>query len=115
MSAARIGRIRLKSGGAEVRLIRREQPNHEGAENWAGEIIRSAKTVANHTSKAGPIRGFVLAAFYDDKSTYVNFRWGDESPLNRALLPSYIAEVIRRDLIVEAEAEAKFNEMFEGI
>ncbi len=45
----------------------------------------------------------------------MNFRWGDESPLNRALLPSYIAEVIRRDLIVEAEAEAKFNEMFEGI
>lgn len=34
----------------------------------------------------------------------MSHRWGGESQFNRCLLPGYIAEVIRRDLITEPEA-----------
>lgn len=46
----------------------------------------------------------MLVAFYEDNSTFMSHRWGGESQFNRCLLPGYIAEVIRRDLITEPEA-----------
>lgn len=42
MSAARIGKITMKAGGAEVRVIRQETPN-AGDSNWRGEIIKHAR------------------------------------------------------------------------
>jgi hypothetical protein len=114
MSAARIGKITLKSGGASVRVLHQATPNKDGTENWAGALMETARTAVNHTDgESGPVVGFVVAAFYSDGSTWVDYRWGAESPINRALLPGYIAEVVRRDLLMEGEARDTFNKMFE--
>jgi hypothetical protein len=37
----------------------------------------------------------------------------DTAKIPRALLPHWVSEVIRRDLIVSAEAQNTFNNMFE--
>lgn len=109
MGAARIGRIRMKTGGAEVRLIRQETPNGDGKENWAGRLVTSARGAAEHCAESGPLTGFVIAAFYADGGTYTAFRWGDESPANRNILPAYVAEIVRRDVITEPEANRVVN------
>lgn len=113
MSAARIGKITLKNGGATVRLLHQANPNHGGEENWAGKLMGGARRAIEQCGESGPITGYLLVAFYADESTVTSFRWGDESPVNRGTLPAYVAEVVRRDVITEPEARAVFNEMFE--
>lgn len=46
MAAVRIGKIRMKNGGAEVRLLRQELPNYDGEENWAGKLVAGARQAA---------------------------------------------------------------------
>lgn len=112
MSHAKIGRIRLKARGADLHLIRQQTPN-QGDENWAGELAGFSRRMLDHTETNGPLTGFVAVAFYADGSTCANYRWGDKAPFNRALLPLYVAEIIRRDVITESEAIHVFNEMFD--
>jgi len=89
MAVARIGRVRLKAGGAEVRLLRRETPNRNGDENWAGDLMAGARRAIEFVPENGPISGYVLVAFYADGSTLTSQRWGDESPLNRSVHPRW--------------------------
>lgn len=52
---------------------------------------------------------------YQNGGTSVGFRYDFESKnsIPRMLLPAWIAEVLRRDLIAKTEARDTFNEMFE--
>ena len=115
MAAARIGRVRLKNGGAEVRVLHRETPNAEGKESWAGALMAGARTAVEHANESAPICGYVLVAFYADGCTWTSHRWGDESPMNRAMLPHLVAEIVRRDVITDREARSIFDEMFERV
>lgn len=111
--AARIGRIRMKSGGAEVRLLQ-SKPGLDGADDWRGAIVRNARSVAEMGTDANPLVGYVLVGVFSDGAASVGYRYDpDTCPIPRMLFPAWIAEWIRRDLIGAVEARDVFNQMFE--
>ncbi len=110
MTHARIGRIRMKNGGAEVRLIRNEKKDDGGKENWCGDIVRCARKCAEYSVPDSELVGFVVIGLYSDGCSSVGWRYDPKrSPIPRALLPTYVAEVIRRDLVTHPEAVETFN------
>jgi hypothetical protein len=112
---ARIGRIRMKNGGAEVRILDRKSVNPDG-EDWRGTVVRNARTVAEHATSECPLVGYILIGFYGDGATSVGFRYDQKKcPIPRALMPAWIAEIVRRDMVLAPEAKDIFNQMFERI
>lgn len=112
---ARIGRIRMKNGGAEVRVLQRKPLNGDG-DDWRGRILSHARMTADNASDDNPLTGFIVIGVFSDGSSSVGFRWDDEQcAIPRALIPSWVAEIIRRDMITEIEAGALFDRMFEYV
>lgn len=110
---ARIGRIRMKNGGADVRVLDQRRPDPDG-EDWRGTIVQNARKVAEQSEPDSPLVGYIIVGFYGDGQTSVGFRYDpDRTPIPRMLLPAWIAEVVRRDMITAREAESTFNDMFE--
>jgi hypothetical protein len=103
----------MKGGGADVRVLNREPVNLDG-EDWRGDIVRCARVAAGYATDDRPLAGFVVLALFSDGATSVGWRYDpDTAKIPRALLPHWVSEVIRRDLIVSAEAQDTFNNMFE--
>lgn len=110
---ARIGRVRMKNGGADLRVLDNRLDSANG-ESWRGKVIENAKAVASYDQEGSALVGYVLIGIYSDGMTSVGFRYDAERcPVPRSLMPSWIAELVRRDMIVAPEASDKFNEMFE--
>ena len=116
--AARIGRIRMKDGGAEVRVLH-SRPGPDGGDDWRGAVVRNARAVAEFATEEAPLVGYLLIGFYDDGTNSVGFRYdsNNRNAIPTNLIPAWTAEIIRRHMIVDAEASDKartvFNEMFE--
>lgn len=103
----------MKAGGADVRVLNREAINPNG-EDWRGEIVANARGVADQATDAAPLVGFIVVGMFSDGCTSVGFRYDPaRTPIPRVLIPSWIAEVLRRDMVTAPEAEHQFNEMFE--
>lgn len=99
MSHCRIGKVRMKSGGAEIRLMRRGLPDPNG-ENWQGKIVEHARMCAGHSTDAAPLVGFVVLALFGDGSHSVGHRYDpDRSPIPRRLLPAYVEEILREEIV----------------
>lgn len=109
---ARIGRIRMKNGGAEVRVLNREPINPDG-ENWRGSILSGARKIGERATNEAQLVGYIVVGVYRDGAASVGYRWDyDNCPVPRAMIPAWIAEILRRDLISEPQAKDVFNEMF---
>lgn len=113
--AARISRVRMKSGGADVRVLRNHRVE-EGGEDFRGALMQNARRVAEY-GDATPLAGYVLVGIFDDGSTSVGYRYNfeNERAIPRTLLPAWIAEVMRRDLISAEEARSTFDDMFQWV
>lgn len=99
MSAARIGKVRLKKGGAELRILDRKS-NDPGGENWRGKIMAHARSVASYEENGSELVGFLVIGFFSDGAHSLGWRWdANRSPIPRRLLPAYVADLIREDLI----------------
>lgn len=110
---ARIGRIRMKNGGADVRVLNREPVNPDG-EDWRGKIITNARAIAEQASEDAPLVGYVVLGLYADGGSSIGYRYDFERcPVPRMFIPAWVAEIIRRDIIVGPEAKNVFNDMFE--
>lgn len=110
---ARIGRIRMKNGGADVRVLNREPVNPNG-EDWRGKIVANARGVADQATDEAPLVGYLVVGLYADGASSVGFRYDyDRCPVPRMLIPAWVAEILRRDMITAPEAADKFNDMFE--
>lgn len=109
---ARIGRIRMKNGGADVRVLESKR-GPDGGDDWRGAIVRNAKSVAEQDTPDSPLVGYILIGMYGDGATSVGFRYdNDRCLIPRSLMPAWVAEIIRRDMVTAPEASDKFNEMF---
>lgn len=108
----RIGRVRMKNGGADVRVLHQQPAN--GEEDWRGSILKNARAVSEQATDDAPLVGYVLVGIYADGCTSVGYRYDSKTcPIPRTLLPAWLAETVRRDLLINEEARDVFNEMFE--
>lgn len=102
MSAARIGKIRLKSGGAEVRVLGRDcRPD---GESYKGLIVQHARAIADTTDD---MVGFVVVGIFADGTHNCGFRLDKDCVVGRTMLPSYVADVVRRYALIEPIADGE--------
>jgi hypothetical protein len=95
----------MKGGGAEIRVLDRARPNLNG-ENWRGKIVESARNIGESGDAGSELVGYVMVGMFSDGTSMVGFAYdAARSPIPRALMPSWVAEVIRRDFITSVEAE----------
>ena len=72
-----------------------------GKENLRGNIIEHARMIAKMD---GELDGFVVIGFFSDGGRSCGYRISERIP--GELLPSYVAEILRRDAITEDEARS---------
>jgi hypothetical protein len=111
--AARISRVRMKNGGADLHILQTPRPHSfEGRdESIRGKIIEHARWIAD--VEGPPLDGFIVIGLFADGKRSCGFRIPERIP--RELLPSYVADIVRRDAIVQFEAESVFDQKFEWI
>jgi hypothetical protein len=107
-NAGRIGKVRMKDTGFEFRVLEgpRDPENDMGA-----TMMRHAREIGQWPGMTGSI----VIGVFDDGSTATGIRWNDGCKVPRALVPSWIAEVVRRDLVTSGEAENVFHENFRWV
>ena len=107
-NAGRIGKVRMKATGFEFRVIDgpAEPENDMGA-----TMMRHAREIGQWPGMTGSI----VIGVFDDGTTAVGIRWSDECAVPKALVPSWMAEIVRRDLITSAKADAVFHENFKWV
>lgn len=112
MSQARIGRIRMKAGGAEVRVFKQETPNPAG-ENYAGLIVKHAREVAGyHGAEAQLVGYFVIGLFSNGRASTAWRLDPDKSPVPRKLFPAYVTELMRESMITQPAANNEAVDVF---
>ena len=102
MSAARIGKIRLKAGGAEVRVL--HQAVREDGENYKGELVKDARLIADDPQD---MVGYVVVALFADGTYNRSWRLDADAAIGRTMLPAYVAEVIRSDVLTRPIADGE--------
>ena len=109
MNGGRIGKVRMKDTGFEFRVL----PGPADPENDMGaSMMRHARAISQWPDMVGEI----VIGVFKDGSASVAFRWDDQhSPVPRALVPSWIAEIVRREMVTDIAAEGVFHENFEWI
>lgn len=112
MSAARIGKIRMKAGGAEIRILRRTTENN--GENWRGTIVEHAKIIAEAATPECKLVGFLVLGMFSNGTISNGWRYDHSSPgvLPRAVLPAYVSEIVRREMITGPEAQEAARVVF---
>jgi len=105
----RIGRVRMKDTGFEFRVI----PGVVDPETDMGARLLGS---ARHISQSDDLSGYLVIAFTESGAYQSAFRWDDDrSPIPRSLMPSYVAELVRREMITDIEAEQIFDSKFEWV
>lgn len=93
----RIGRIRMKTGGADVRVIDATPPKTQ----FGAALMMNARTVATRWDN---LAGYVMIGWDSGGGYTVGWRYDPEAGgIPPTLLPSWVAEVVRRE-IVSAQA-----------
>lgn len=105
----RIGKVRMKESGFEFRVIN-GVADPESA--FGARLMDNARTIGSDTALAG----YLVVGLTEDGGYRCGFRWDDEkSPIPRTLMPAYVAEIVRRELITDVEAEQIFDSKFEWV
>lgn len=107
---ARIGRVRMKSGGADVHVF--HNPNAVG-EHALTVIERHARDIAGFSEPDSELVGSVVIGMFSNGRTTMGFRCPDT--MGRTLATAWLIEAIRRDIVTAAECEDVFDSKFEWI
>lgn len=103
----------MKNGGAEVRVLDNKRLS-EGGEDYRGTIVTAARQAAEMSSEDSSLAGYVIIGLYSDGLTSLSFRYDhSKAMIPKALIPAWLAEVLRRDILAHGEARDTFNQMFE--
>lgn len=95
MGHARIGRIRMKNGGADVRILR-QVVNADG-ENLRGKMVSNARAIA---ADPADMAGYFVIGLFANGEYSIGFRLRKDHFIGATLLPSYVAEVLRREVLM---------------
>ena len=82
-------------------------------ENWRGKLLEHAKAIGGLGTPGSELAGFVVIGLFADGTSSAGFRL--PSWLSPTLAPGYVAEVLRRDALIDREARTVFNDMFEWV
>lgn len=95
----RVARVRMKGGGADLTVIRRGDVS-----DLAQKLMRHARQMGRETS---PLSGFLLLT-WDHEGAYqlsADGHAADDNPIPLSLLPGWVAEIIRRELVTERQIQ----------
>ncbi len=113
---ARVRRVRMKSGGADVTVINSVNHDNGDGEDWRGSIVANARRAASFASAESPLVGYVVVGLFADGQSSVGWRYdAARCVVPRTLLPHWVSEVIRRDIVTGTEAADTFERMFEWV
>lgn len=108
--AVRLRRVKVKGGGDFTVL--RSKEGVDGGLDWRGSLVANAKAMADCGDEQ--ITAYFAVVLYGDGRYRCAYRYDRETcPIPLTVMPTYLAEAIRRDVIIEPDAARKFNEMFE--
>lgn len=96
MTGCRIGRVKMK-GGADVRVLDRPEVSASGA-----ELMRHARALAL-SQFPGQSFSFVTVAWSDAGAYSMGYQLRDASVVTLTMLPTWIAEAVRRDAVMTAQ------------
>lgn len=109
MNGGRIGKVRMKNTGFEFRVI-------EGVPDPETDFGARMLDAARYIAQDDELVGYVVVGLTENGGYRIGFRWDhDRSPIPRTLFPSYMAEVLRREMIVDVEAAEVFDSKFEWV
>lgn len=97
---ARIGKVRMKAGGAELHII--DGPDHQDGKE--AKLLQMARFVADESEEGSSLEGFIILAFYSDKCRNILFDLDGDHGIPREMFPAYAEELVRRKCIMQAEA-----------
>ena len=106
----RLRRVRFKNG-TTMRVIGNREA--EPADNVAGRILSSARYAVSCETTSAHLVGYVVVGLFSDGSTTVGYKMADRIP--RALAVPYLTEILRRDMLMEPEANSVFDERFQWV
>jgi len=101
MTGCRIGRVRLKSGGADVHLL-----PISTASDVSKALVRNARTI----SECEGLTGYFIIGLYKDGSHNLGFRIDPEGVVGPTMAPSYVADIVRRATATRQEIIEMFEE-----
>jgi hypothetical protein len=99
MTGCRIGKVKLK-GGAELHRL----PILDRSEAQAG--LSSASTVIINDFKAHEMAGYVVLGWAFDGHYSSGYFIHKDSPVGVGMLPSFVADALRRRMIGEGDWES---------
>lgn len=105
-NAGRIGKVRMKASGFEFRVI--DGPS-EPENDCGASMMRHARAISQWPEMTGAL---VIGVFKDGTAS-VGFNWDNSCVIPRALVPAWIAEVVRRELVTAPEATKVFHQQYE--
>lgn len=107
--SGRIGKVRMKDSGFEFRVI----PGvADPSDDMGAFAMRTARAIASEGNLAGVI---VVGLGEDGCYHWASRINSDKTPIPMTLMPSYFAELMRREIITGAEAETVFHQNFEWV
>lgn len=108
----RLRRIRFKDGRAPIEVLHTPQDFVFGdkPESLRGSLIGSAKAIVGYENPGAALDGFIVLGFFEDGRRSLGFRMPKRIP--RELLPAYVQEILRTDVITEKEAADVFDQRF---
>ena len=107
MSALRLRRVRFKDGRT-IEVLNNRYPHDE--ENWNGKLVENAKSMAEDSDLAG----YIIITLHKDGAHSYSARI-DKDAVPATMLPSFVAEIVRRYSVTNPEAVDAFRENFEWV
>lgn len=99
-----ISRVRMKDGGADVHVLGRNVADLSPRAAQMVDYARRAITVLQ-----GDIAGFVIVAWDPEGLNTVGADMSGQNLIPRSLLPSWVADVVRRELVTAPEIREIVN------
>lgn len=104
VARVRIGRVRMKAGGADLRVLHNCSPIP--ADNWRGKFMEHSRAISEMGSPGSELVGYLVIGVFSDDAVSTAFRWNNpRSAIPRSLMPAYVAEIVRRDMVTAPEAD----------
>jgi len=104
----RLRSVRYKDGRAPLLLL-----HNPDAIDLMGTLQDHARFIAGESNSTGRLDGFIIIGLFDDGSSSIGCRIPERLP--SCLIPAYIEELMRRDMVTEPAAKKEFDRNFEWV